>query len=826
MASDTIIGLDTETHLIGPDAVIPKLVCLTVAEDAETCALAATADAAELAGLIEFAFPEAGDAEAPRIVGQNIAFDLAVLCRYDPRLWPRVFAALEAGRIGDTKLREKLLNLASTGQIDTLTNPDGSKTKIAYGLDALVLKYLGLKIEKAKMDGKQVVGAPDAWRLNYAALEGIPSAQWPEEARKYAIDDSILTKQVWLAQEDRRKAIMAERGIDPLAVEPFRVAVAFALHLATVEGIAVDAEQKKAIDALLAEELKPEKLALLVEAGILRPAVPPQPYANGAKDHRPDCTDKKTCSCPVKMTGGVKESVNETRLKEYVLKLAKENSEIQLRYTAPSSRFPEGQLQTDAEFFEDYAHLDPVLEQYKHRQDLQKLVTTELPRMCWPDKDGVLQVAARVYPEYDSLKATGRTSSFAGKLFPSFNCQNVDPRARAAYIPDPGKLLFSVDFSAMELVSLAQTCLWLFKHSVLADKINAGIDPHAYLGAQLAYALDPDFRSTCDEADISGPDAIYEAFASCKKSEMTEARDFFKHYRKFAKPTGLGYPGGLGAKTFVRYAKATYGVLVDEETAKQLREVWFATYPEMREYFNFINRECQDLLPQYVIQKIYEVTNGDALVVTGVGQHQMWAAQHWVYDRPHTLITAGGLGTMGFGLPAAIGAKVGCPNETVWCLDGDGGFQATIKELATIVQEGLNIKIGILNNGYLGTLGIPFSGPDFVRVAGAYGIPGLRVTRMEGVVPAVEQASRVLFCLAEGDSCMSLLDVCARVGFHKSKAFSILETLQGFGLVRKGGDGKGYTLGPGLSLSPGGSQGHRPEQALKYRVFSCGRRGS
>jgi acetolactate synthase I/II/III large subunit len=192
---------------------------------------------------------------------------------------------------------------------------------------------------------------------------------------------------------------------------------------------------------------------------------------------------------------------------------------------------------------------------------------------------------------------------------------------------------------------------------------------------------------------------------------------------------------------------------ISKEILPNERASWLAQVRAWRQAHPLAFRECQDLLPQYVIQKIYEVTNGNSLVVTGVGQHQMWAAQHWVYDRPRSLITAGGLGTMGFGLPAAIGAKVGCPDETVWCLDGDGSFQMTLQELATIVQEGLDIKIGILNNGFLGMVrqwqglfyerryvATPLSSPDFVKVAEAYGIPGLRVTRMEGVIPAVERA--------------------------------------------------------------------------------------
>ncbi len=164
-------------------------------------------------------------------------------------------------------------------------------------------------------------------------------------------------------------------------------------------------------------------------------------------------------------------------------------------------------------------------------------------------------------------------------------------------------------------------------------------------------------------------------------------------------------------------------------------------------------RQNDELLPQYVIQQIYEATRGNAIVVTGVGQNQMWAAQHFVYTKPNSFISSGGLGTMGFELPAAIGAKVGCPGEMVWCIAGDGGFQMTIQELATITQENIAVKIAIINNGYLGMVrqwqelfyehryvDTKLWNPDFVKIAEAYDIPGIRVKRREEVIPAIRKA--------------------------------------------------------------------------------------
>jgi len=199
-------------------------------------------------------------------------------------------------------------------------------------------------------------------------------------------------------------------------------------------------------------------------------------------------------------------------------------------------------------------------------------------------------------------------------------------------------------------------------------------------------------------------------------------------------------------------AKLVLGAIVKEVACGEHRE-WLRQLRRWREEHPLVIRESSGLLPQYVIRQIYEVTEGEAIVVTGVGQHQMWAAQHCCYDKPNSLISAGGLGTMGFGLPASVGVKVGCPGEVVWCIDGDGSFQMTMQELGTIVQEGLGVKIAIINNGYLGMVrqwqgmfynrryvATPLSGPDFVTVARAYGIAGLKVTKREGVVPAIERA--------------------------------------------------------------------------------------
>ena len=159
------------------------------------------------------------------------------------------------------------------------------------------------------------------------------------------------------------------------------------------------------------------------------------------------------------------------------------------------------------------------------------------------------------------------------------------------------------------------------------------------------------------------------------------------------------------------------------------------------------------LCAAHVIHDIWKATAGRAIIVTDVGQHQMWAAQYYKVAEPGTFITSGGLGTMGFGVPAAIGAKMARPDREVWAIVGDGGFQMTQAELQTMVQENVKVNIAIINNGYLGMVrqwqqffhdrrysATPMSSPDYVKLADAHGLPGIRVTRREDMADALKHA--------------------------------------------------------------------------------------
>ncbi len=184
---------------------------------------------------------------------------------------------------------------------------------------------------------------------------------------------------------------------------------------------------------------------------------------------------------------------------------------------------------------------------------------------------------------------------------------------------------------------------------------------------------------------------------------------------------------------------------------------WISTIAEWRgesHRRDILNRpENGHLVAAHFINDIWEATEGEAIVVTDVGQHQMWAAQYYLNDRPYSVVTSGGLGTMGFGLPAAIGAKFAQPNREVWAIAGDGGFQMTMQDLGTVIQENLPIKIALSNNNYLGMVrqwqeffyekryeSTRLINPDFVKLVEAYGIPAWRATTRTEARKAIAEA--------------------------------------------------------------------------------------
>ena len=183
---------------------------------------------------------------------------------------------------------------------------------------------------------------------------------------------------------------------------------------------------------------------------------------------------------------------------------------------------------------------------------------------------------------------------------------------------------------------------------------------------------------------------------------------------------------------------------------------WLAQIEEWKKKHPLKFKEADGQIRQeYIIQKIGELTDHNAVVTTGVGQHQMWTAQWYQFIKPRSMITSGGLGTMGYGFPAAIGVQLGRPGETVICIDGDGSFQMTMAELVTAAHYNIPVKVFIMDNGHHGMVRqwqelfynrrfsgsqLEASNPDFVKIAEACGVHSVRVTEQGEVAPAIERA--------------------------------------------------------------------------------------
>jgi len=204
-----------------------------------------------------------------------------------------------------------------------------------------------------------------------------------------------------------------------------------------------------------------------------------------------------------------------------------------------------------------------------------------------------------------------------------------------------------------------------------------------------------------------------------------------------------------------RITLAKLNKLLDKEDLSGLEKEWLpwlqmiSKWKETRP-LAYVQKNI--IKPQFVIEQLYGLTKEKAIITTEVGQNQMWAAQYYHFNRPNTFITSGGLGCMGFGLPAAIGAQIAAPEKTVVDIAGDGSIQMNIQEMATAVQYNLPVKIVILNNGYLGMVRqwqelfyhgcyscTEMKAPDFVKLADAYGAKGLRARKPEEVRPVLEE---------------------------------------------------------------------------------------
>lgn len=595
----TLYALDCETHRIGPGAVAPRVICASVAwreGDEVVTELMGNHPEDDLPNFLEALLQD----EESRVVTHNGGFDYACVVSTWPELTTAVFAALESGRLTDTLWREKLLNLSTTGKMERAEMPDGSQRIVSYSLASLQYHYLGVDRSAEKED------LEEGWRANYSALDGWRAEEYPEEAERYAREDAAGTLLVHEAQERRK----AEWSMSSTETEGLRLATSFVLYLMTAWGAEVDpeavAEMRRKVD-----EVTEANRDLLEEFGILRPGRPARPHAHDLEraeqyarevlsvlsvpegfDWSPH--DLALRDLGVRMVEAKPGTIDTKALQAYAERLYRKLGQIP-DLTDGGQHGDNKKIKLDAEHVEHLAAHDPVMEQYQARQELAKLRTNQLP---------VLESAPVIHFPYDALKGTGRTSSYASDLFPSTNGQQVpkeiggiDPRR--CYRPREGTVFLDCDLSVLELACVGQTTYDLFGESVHLERYNAGVDLHAYLGAQLLVMSGGAINSIDESPDGVGrhfsgsgdPMVDYRNFVELKTSHDEEWRKVYKHYRNLAKPIGLGFPGGIGPEKMVTLARQQYGVHITEDQARALRERWREVYPEMPRYFRWVESQ-------------------------------------------------------------------------------------------------------------------------------------------------------------------------------------------------------------------------------------------
>lgn len=553
MSDPVYIGYDTETHLIQPGLLAPPLVVASVCPKVENGGYLQLRDEA-----VDF-FEAMLDQPTVHLVIHNAAFDLGVLCEAhyrkhgNDRMLRKVFTAVRAGRIHCTRIRDMMLHNAAVG----LSDDNGPA--IAFHLSDLVQRRLGLDITADKT-------GDDVWRLRYDELDDKPLAEWPAEAKRYAIDDAIYHLRVFEDQELER--VKMWEGIDPLADELGQMKGAWALHLMGAYGVRTD---EAAIDALEAE------LHATVDV---------------ANTHLKACGLLKGASKLNKETGlrEVTWSKNLTEVKARVERLLGDRAPR----TAPSGTFPEGQVKTDEETL--LLTGDPDLKVLADVGTDAKVLSTYVPALKGLNKKG----NSKTYEQkgmrlpggwllnafWNILVATGRTSCARPNL------QNPPKKGgvRECFIPRPGFWYCSTDYSFIELVTWAQTCYDLFGFSDLRDSINAGRDPHVDAGVDICRADDHvrDLSYT-DKAGkvhtLSSAEMTYDFLNAARKA----GAEWAKEYRQLAKALNFGLPGGLGAATFVAYAAATYNVHITEDKSRDLKVIWMKKWREARLYFAHIS---------------------------------------------------------------------------------------------------------------------------------------------------------------------------------------------------------------------------------------------
>jgi len=522
-----MLGWDFETEPFSPGDQFPLAACLS------------WADLNGNAGLLHGLDPQTplalAQAFAGNTAGANTAFDAGVALRNYPELGPAIFDAYDSDRVYDVLIRQQLIDLAE-GRLRGYRRGEGGKLeKIGYGLDEVAPRNGFPMPKKAKLRKGQEIprSSPDYWRRRYNELRPLMLEEWPDDARKYAIDDARATVATVACQQAKAH----------LLDDQFRQCRAdFALKLTSARGLITDPDAvpyfERAIERRIGElrDVLSEPAAWMWSgsqwegAGLVR--------EDGSRDMK---------AARARMVAVCQREGIPVKLTPKVWKVSKKTGE---RYESG------GEVMTDADTCEETG--DEILKLFGEYAQMIAVKSKDLEFLTRGTREPI-------HCRYNCILETGRTSSSKP------NVQNLRtlPGIREAFIPRAGYVFAMADYSGLELAMMAQACLELVGFSHLADAINANRDAHLEVAARILQRPYDELVTIYENEDHPEWDVVYKA-------------------RQTGKVANFGFPGGLGAATLVEYARALYNVRITEAEAKNLKRIWLDTFPEFRRYFQII----------------------------------------------------------------------------------------------------------------------------------------------------------------------------------------------------------------------------------------------
>jgi hypothetical protein len=569
-----LVGLDTETHLIRPGLLTPPLVCTSWAHTAADIqgpitqegyfrsTVPAPTGCGMWSGLLRHdqALPfveELLDTEEVILVGANIAFDMGVIAAKWPHLLRKIFDAYDANRIRDVLIRQKLLDIAA-GCYRGFFSAENKWTQFNYGLNDLARRCFDAALDKGE----------DGWRLRYAELENVPLSAWPERALVYPCEDTVTPLLVHTEQE-------AYRSHGWLTDEDRQCKAAWALHLQSVYGIRTDRARVARLVTQTTETLDRLRTAL-VAGGLVT-------VQTGVRSGKVKVT-RSTKAAKARMEAAMAAQGRPLKLTE------------------------KDQVSLDEDACDQSG--DKLLSYYAQYTSLSTILTKDVPVL-------MAGTSIPIQPNYEVLLETGRTSASGdakgdGTIgYPvqvirrameprcpvcefknsasATKCKKCDHPMipvmgiRECFIPRTGYYYADADYDGVELRGFAQVCILTVGSSRMGERLNAGMDVHLDVAAQL-----------------SG--VTYEHAAECAKGLHGEDwQKKVKDARQLAKALNFGLPGGLSAAGrdghggFREYARAQYGLNLSQERCEELKQQWFATWPEASEYFRWVRNQLDPL---------------------------------------------------------------------------------------------------------------------------------------------------------------------------------------------------------------------------------------